>query len=70
MYKGSVVQSFALAYFESKHWTALLLPIFLSYHSTTGDCHFYISREKVLSGAWMGVAFQTNSRFLAKANTL
>lgn len=39
-------------------------------HSLTGDCHFYISKEKVYSGAWMGVSFQTNSRYLAKANAM
>ncbi|XP_071516707.1 glutamate receptor ionotropic, delta-2-like [Panulirus ornatus] len=39
-------------------------------YSTTGQCHLYGTREKVMSNAIMSLAFSKNSTYLAKANYL
>ncbi|KAG7156386.1 Glutamate receptor ionotropic, kainate 4-like 2, partial [Homarus americanus] len=36
--------------------------------STTGECHLYITREKVLSNLFLCLAFPKNSPYLAKTN--
>ncbi|XP_064111334.1 probable glutamate receptor [Macrobrachium nipponense] len=36
--------------------------------SSTGKCHLYMTREKVLSGAMMGIAFRINSTYFDAAN--
>ncbi|XP_069995853.1 probable glutamate receptor [Penaeus vannamei] len=38
--------------------------------SSSGRCHLYITREKVLSSAMMGIAFKRNSSYLADANRI
>ncbi|XP_068216605.1 glutamate receptor ionotropic, kainate glr-3-like [Palaemon carinicauda] len=38
--------------------------------SSTGQCHLYMTREKVLSGAMMGIAFQINSSYFEGANNV